>query len=706
MTDHLPVKFKVGQLASRTVGGFSLSFRLTALLISLVFCVPGMLALWPVAAAAQELDPSIVLARVHFADWRQLNAVAGELDIWEVHHDQGYFVAALTAADVARLRLAGMQVTPTAEFTPAISTEQASAGAPGGIPGYACYRTVEETYSGLADLAADHPDLAEWIDIGDSWDKLTPDGAAGFDLHALVLTNRLRPGPKFKFALMAAIHAREFTTAETATRFAEELVANYGVDPDVTWLLDYGEMHILPQANPDGRKFAEQLIYWRKNTNRTFDCPGQPSSGYQYGVDLNRNSSFKWNECEGSSCSSSAVCAQTYRGVSAASEPETQVIETYLGSIFADQRGPAVGDAAPPDTEGVFISLHSYGQWVLFPWGYTASPSPNFSSLQTLGRKFGYFTKYDVCQAGAPGCIYQTDGTTDDWSYGALGVASFTLELGTSFFQSCSYFEQTILPVVRPALLTAFKAARRPYQTPSGPDALQLAVSSAQVIAGQPVTLSAVLDDTRVDGNAPQFGIEPTQPISAARYTIDAPSWITATALLPMNVVSGAVDAKIKTMQSTIDTTGWSPGRHLLFVEGQDASGAWGAPSAAWLTILPVEQRAVAAIVLPPATSGRPGNAAHSALVVTNQGALTDTYTIAITSRWPISAPATIGPLAALQQASLPLTISVPLTASVGMSDTATIHIESLAEQSISAELVLTTEAVAHRLLLPLIISQ
>ena len=706
MTNHLPVESKVGQWGSVTVRTLPLSRCLTGLLISLIVCSLGVLALWPVAAAAQEIEPGIMLARVHFADWRQLNAVAGELDIWEVHHDQGYFVAALTAADVARLRLAGMQVTPTTEFTPAISAASTSAGVLGGIPGYTCYRTVEETYSGLADLAAAHPDLAEWIDIGDSWDKLTPGGAAGYDLHALVLTNRTRPGPKFKFALMAAIHAREFATAETATRLAEELVAGYGVDPDITWLLDYGEVHIIPQANPDGRKFAEQLVLWRKNTNRNNDCPGQPSSGYQYGVDLNRNSSFKWNECEGSSCSSSAVCAQTYRGVGAASEPETQAIEAYLASIFADQRSPAVGDAAPIDTEGVFISLHSYGQWVLFPWGYTASQSPNFSGLQTLGRKFGYFTKYDVCQAGAPGCIYQTDGTTDDWSYGTLGVASFTLELGTSFFQSCPYFEQTILPVVRPALLTAFKAARRPYQTPSGPDALQLAVSSAQVIAGQPVTLSAVLDDTRVDGNAPQFGVEPTQPISAARYTVDAPSWITATALLPMNVASGAVDAKIKTMQALVDTTGWSPGRHLVFVEGQDTSGAWGAPSAVWLTILPLEQRAVAATVLPTAAAAHPGATAQSTLTVFNQGALTDTYSIAITSSWPIGTAATIGPLAALQQASLTLTISVPLTVSVGMSDTATIRIESLSEPATSTTLTLTIEATAHRLLLPLVIGQ
>ena len=54
----------------------------------------------------------------------------------------------------------------------------------------------------------------------------------------------------------SAIHAREYTTAELTTRFAEHLVNNYNVDADITWLLDHFELHLVPQANPDGRKIA------------------------------------------------------------------------------------------------------------------------------------------------------------------------------------------------------------------------------------------------------------------------------------------------------------------------------------------------------------------------------------------------------------------------------------------------------------------
>ena len=59
----------------------------------------------------------------------------------------------------------------------------------------------------------------------------------------------------------------ELTTAELVMRFGEMLLAQYGMDPDVTWLLDHTELHIVPIANPDGRKRAEAGILWRKNTN-------------------------------------------------------------------------------------------------------------------------------------------------------------------------------------------------------------------------------------------------------------------------------------------------------------------------------------------------------------------------------------------------------------------------------------------------------
>ena len=201
----------------------------------------------------------------------------------------------------------------------------------------------------------------------------------------------------------------------------------------MTWLLDYNRIHVIPLVNPDGRTWVELGHLWRKNTNGTNGCEFPRN-----GVDLNRNGSFLWNHCEG--CSSGDVCSVFYRGQKAASEPETRAIENYLRAAFEDQRGEGYNDAAPQDTNGIFISLHSYGRLILYPWEHSSYPSPNLDGLRRLGRKLGYAPGYRVCNPEL--CMYRFDGSTTDFAYGTLGVASYTYELGTAFFQSCSYFRK------------------------------------------------------------------------------------------------------------------------------------------------------------------------------------------------------------------------------------------------------------------------
>ena len=175
------------------------------------------------------------------------------------------------------------------------------------IPGYTCYRTVEETYAAAAAIAANHPTLATWTDVGDSWEKSVGQ-SDGYDIMVLKLTNSTIAGDKPKLFITAAIHAREYTTAELATRFAEYLVNNYGTDADATWILDHHEVHLILQMNPDGRKEAEAGSSWRKNTNENY-CG---ATSVNRGADLNRNYSFYWNYCSG--CSSGTPCDLTYRG--------------------------------------------------------------------------------------------------------------------------------------------------------------------------------------------------------------------------------------------------------------------------------------------------------------------------------------------------------------------------------------------------------
>ncbi|ADO74773.1 M14 family metallopeptidase [Stigmatella aurantiaca] len=538
------------------------------------------LTLSPLAVQAQSAPskgvafrPSILVAKVSFSSREDLNQLAEKLDLTAAVDNGNHTVEALLSqAEFDALVASGRTVEVLEEQTRLMNAPREDGMGRLGISGYACYRTVTETYAAMARLETTYPNLAEWKDIGDTWDKVTAGGNPGDDLRVLILTNKSLPGPKPRFFLMGGIHAREYTTAELATRFAEQLVTRYGTEADATWLLDHHELHVVVQANPDGRRIAETGSSKRKNANTSQGS----CSTTTYGVDLNRNSSFDW----GGAGASTSACNETYRGRASASEPETLALENYIRSIFPDQRGPGSTDAAPADATGLLLSLHSYGGYVLYPWGATTTPPPNATQLRTLGRKFNYFNGYQACQVAS--CLYAATGSTDAFSYGELGVASYTFEMGNAFFESCSAFENTILPKNLPALYYAFKAARRPYQVAAGPDAITLTVSASTVSRGTDVTLFARADDTRYGTNG---GTEASQVILGARYSIDAPSWVSGTPTYAMNPVDGLFNSTAESVQATVFTSGLAPGRHTLFVEARDSQGNWGVPSAIFLNV-------------------------------------------------------------------------------------------------------------------------
>src|SRR5690606_27632496 len=154
---------------------------------------------------------------------------------------QGYAVFEVEGQEeIDQLRNAGYRVEVDQKLTAELNAPPPEDIGLLGIPGYSCYRTVEETCAAAAALAANHPTLATWTDIGNSWKKNF--NGTGYDIMVLRLTNQDIPGPKPVMFAMGAIHAREYTTAETVTRFGEYLVNNYGVDPDATWLLDHHEI--------------------------------------------------------------------------------------------------------------------------------------------------------------------------------------------------------------------------------------------------------------------------------------------------------------------------------------------------------------------------------------------------------------------------------------------------------------------------------
>jgi hypothetical protein len=539
-------------------------------------------ALFAAGPVAGAVDPPAGdgpwIVRATFRERAQVDRLAVEIEPWEVDHARRVVVV-----DVDRdgwRRLVELGFVPSVDAALTVEYTRPRAPLPGqveAIPGFPCYRTVEETLASAQALVLAHPELATWIDAGDSWEKTAAGGLPGYDMMVLRLTSSAVPGPKPALFATSAIHAREYTTAELMTRFAEHLVNRYGTDADVTWVLDHHEIHLMLQANPDGRKHAETGLLWRKNTNGNY-CGTASSSR---GADLNRNYPFLWGCCGGSSAT---PCAETFRGAAAGSEPETQAVRSYAEALWPAGWIGGITDPQPAGTPGLFLDIHSSGQLVMWPWGWTATPAPNGTALQTLGRKLAFFNNHTPQQSIE---LYVTDGTTREFAYGDRGVASFTFELGTSFFQSCASFESTVYPTNLQSLLYAARVVRRPFELPAGPETHSVLAQPATVTVGQPLTLTATADDTRFNNTN---GVEPTQTVAAAEAYLDTPPWLPGATPLPMAASDGAFDEPVEPVQAVLSTAGWAVGRHMLFVRARDAANTWGPVSAAFVDVqIPVE---------------------------------------------------------------------------------------------------------------------
>ncbi len=215
----------------------------------------------------------------------------------------------------------------------------------------------------------------------------------------------------------SAIHAREPGGVSALLGFANYLLKNYNKNLEIKYLLDNRDIYIIPVTNPDGYVFNETYSsgMWRKN-KRDNNNNGTFETTYD-GVDLNRNFGYMWGCCNGSSPNPSD---ETYRGPSPFSEPESQAYRNFFNQIK-----PTIG-----------VDIHTYSNLNLWPWGYTSTPTSDDSAYRTLAWKMFRHNAYRSFQAYF---LYVTDGTTDDWIYGATNehnkALGWTFEIGENFYQ-------------------------------------------------------------------------------------------------------------------------------------------------------------------------------------------------------------------------------------------------------------------------------
>jgi murein tripeptide amidase MpaA len=195
-----------------------------------------------------------------------------------------------------------------------------------------------------------------------------------------------------------------------------QLLTTYNTDATTRSFLDSYDFYIMPIVNPDGFVYTQTTDrLWRKNRNRP------PSGSSCVGVDLNRNWPYQWSVPGGSSTN---PCDQTYRGTAGGNQAEMRGLLAQINTL-----------ASSPAGIKLYIDWHSYGQYILTPYGYSCSAvATNQAAHDALAAGTG-----DAIRASGgtiwttgPSCttLYATSGSSTDYLSDVAGAEfSLTIEL-------------------------------------------------------------------------------------------------------------------------------------------------------------------------------------------------------------------------------------------------------------------------------------
>ncbi|KAJ9596347.1 hypothetical protein L9F63_012622 [Diploptera punctata] len=202
----------------------------------------------------------------------------------------------------------------------------------------------------------------------------------------------------------AGTHAREWIGPATALYIIHQLVEN-NTNNNLVNGLDWRIIFLL---NPDGYEYSRNHDHvWRKTRSKQENgC---------FGVDGNRNYDIHWAEV---GAVTTKPCSSTYPGHEPFSENETRALKNYVLGL----KGKAK----------FYLSLHSYGNYILLPWGYTSEKPDDIELLKDLAEIVGdSFSKNNTYFIGSPPeLLYAAGGSSQDYMKAVLDIKySFTMEL-------------------------------------------------------------------------------------------------------------------------------------------------------------------------------------------------------------------------------------------------------------------------------------
>jgi len=298
--------------------------------------------------------------------------------------------------------------------------------------GRTTYRRLFEYQQEMKALAEQNPGIVRLVTLPNrTWEGRVVEGVE-------ISTNVNQADGKPVFLQMGVHHAREWPSGEHAIEWAYELVNGYrNGDARPRRIVEQTRTIVVPIVNPDGFEISRETgrangadngretdpetgnvvaipyEYQRKNCRLLNDAESgncrQPGTGIvQAGVDPNRNYGGFW----GGVGASNNPATQTYYGPGPFSEPETRNVRAIVSSRHVV----------------TLISNHTFSGLVLRPPGLASQGTTVDEEVyrqlgDAMAAENGYLSLYSYQ-------LYDTTGTTEDWSYYATGGLGFTFEIG------------------------------------------------------------------------------------------------------------------------------------------------------------------------------------------------------------------------------------------------------------------------------------
>ncbi len=293
---------------------------------------------------------------------------------------------------------------------------------------YLSYAEIEDS---LRQLAQDYPAVCKF-------DSLPIPTYQGNWIYGIKISDspQIEEDDEPGFLVDGTHHSREWACVPVTVFFADSMLRAYNVDPQITAIINSTEIYIFPVINVDGYLYDYPAgLSWRKNR--------EPFGG-EIGTDPNRNYAGcspdlagDWgavDEYQASHRPSHTLFCGAY----ANSGDETRALTLYAKEHIIN----------------AYMSYHSYGELVMWPWGWTGQETPdsllhdqvgNYMANQVQGLYGGTYDRGPIYSA-----IYAVSGSSCDWFYswshwvGGRSHLSFTTELGTAFYQAASNLDHII----------------------------------------------------------------------------------------------------------------------------------------------------------------------------------------------------------------------------------------------------------------------